>query len=321
MSTKLTSVRRYQLGVSLVELMVTVVVALLLLGGLIQVYLSNKQSYNAQEQLARMQESGRFAMELITRDLRRAGYWGGNVDTTSINNKVPPADACGTSSDWGQMIEWRVSGVNNANVGYPCTDANYLANTDILTIRYAGPEPVAAGVPATTPNALYLRSSLFAGSLMIGSDDSVTQVPPFAAGTPTHLLAEDRRLVSHAYFVGDGQGTCNGAAVPALHRVRLDANGAPLVEEIAPGVEQFQVQYLLDGTYQDADVDFTDARWPDVSAVRVWLLTRGECPEPGLENTATYAMGDLSQPWPAATDDFRRQLYVATIMLRNTLVR
>jgi len=32
-------------------------------------------------------------------------------------------------------------------------------------------------------------------------------------------------------------------------------------------------------------------------------------------------MGDLSQPWPAATDDFRRQLYVATIMLRNTLVR
>jgi len=311
-------------GVSLVELLVAIVVSLILILGVIQVYLSTKQSYNAQAELARMQESGRFAMDLITRDLRRAGYWGGNVDTSTIAGTappVPPASSC-TGTNWARMIGWRVSGVDNGDTNYSCATP-YNENTDILSIRYAGPEVVATDpiLPGTlTPTALYLRSTLFTGRIMAGTDqdNSLNVVPPLDASAPAHLQPQIRLLVAHAYFIGDSATeTCNGNPVPALHRVQLLPDGTLGVEEIAPGIEQLQVRYLVGNEYIDANG--VGANWPEVSAVRVWLLARSSCPEPGIDNPVIYDIGNVS--WPNPADDFRRQLYVTTTMLRNTLVR
>lgn len=315
--------RRRRSGFSLIELMVAIVVAMLLLGGVIQVYLSSKQSYNAQDQLARMQESGRFAMDLITRDLRRAGYWGGNADlATNTGNPGPaaPAQSCvAGDNSWGRMIQWRVSGLNNSNAGYGCA-TGYLPDTDILTVRYAGPETVAfAAVPAT--GALYLRGTMFLGWVMTGAlkNDPGNQPPAEILAAATHLQAAVRPLVSNAYYVANSARTCpaTGDAIPALHRVRLSDTGVPLFEEVVAGVEQLQVRYLLDDAYVDASA-IAAADWPAVQAVRVWLLVRGECPEFGLANDATYQMGDTAVP---AEPNFRRQLYVSTVMLRNNTVR
>jgi type IV pilus assembly protein PilW len=309
--------------------MVTIVVGLLLIAGLIQVYLSTKQSYNAQEYLARMQESGRFGMELITRDLRRSGYWGGNVDVATITGTpgpVAPGQVCVAANAWGRMIRWRVSGLNNTNAhpdgGYNCA-VGYRADTDILTIRYAGPEPLPDGA-ALNPAGLYLRSTLFLGRVMTGATAPTNLLPPLDPDTPDHLLAQVRPLVSHAYFVGDTGRQCGGLAVPALFRVRLDpVSGLPTApEEIGPGVEQLQVRYLINDPVNGdvyVDANAVGDNWANVRAVRVWLLARGECPERGLNNTVTYTMGDIT--WPASPDNFRRQMYVSTVMLRNNRVR
>lgn len=309
-----------QRGVSLIELMVAVVVGLLLLGGLIQVYLSNKQSYNAQEQLARMQESGRFAMDMITRDLRRSGYWGGNVDLDTINlgnpGPVAPAHDCDAGlSAWGRMIAWRVSGLDDSVAGYASCASDYLAG-DILAVRYAGPAPVAA---VSNDGRLYLRSTLFVGRVMTGAQagHADNQLPSDPAAIPQHLLPVVRPLVSSAFYVGTSSQTCRGAAVPALWRIGLSQAGLPVAEELVPGVEQLQVRYLLGDEYLDADAIAND-EWRAVSAVRVWLLVRSECPEPDLQNDTTYAMADT--PF-VANDNFRRQLYVSTVMLRNIRVR
>ena len=306
---------RREFGVSLVELLVAVVIGLLLLLGVIQIYLTSKQSYNAQAELARMQENGRFAMDLITRDLRRAGFWGGNVDTNTIAGDpgpFPPSDNTCNNSDWGRMITWRVTGLNNGEAGYACAGGR-IAGTDLLTIRYAGPEPTATIAP---DNTLYLRSTLFAGMVMRGSNEASNTLPPIGAGTPDHLLPQVRPLVSHAYYIANSTQTCNGAAIPALWRVQLLPDGAIGAQEIAPGIEQLQVRFLENGNYVDANVVTS---WPDVTAIRVWLLARSNCTEQGLDNAPTYEMGDVT--WPNAPDDFRRQLYVSTVMLRNTLVR
>ena len=310
-----------QRGVSLIELMVALVVGLILLTGLIQVYLSTKQSYNAQEQLARMQESGRFAMDLITRDLRRAGFWGGNVDLTAITGSPgsqPPEHLCLSASNlWGFMVSWRVSGLDDDNTGYDCADA-YINDTDILTVRYAGPN-IFDGI--LEDDGLYLRSTMFLGRAMTGlsENDLLNQAPPDPTFSPAHLAPVVRQLVSHAYYIGDSGRTCpNGDVIPALRRVRLDPEfGLPVSEEVVSGVEQLQVRYLLNGAYQDASPTWAD-EWRRVTAVRVWLLVRGECREPGLVNDATYVMGNTPLD---VNDDFRRQLYVSTVMLRNTAVR
>jgi type IV pilus assembly protein PilW len=273
-----------------------------------------------------MQESGRFAMDLITRDLRRAGYWGGNVDTQTIEGtlgRAVPQEGCPDAS-WARMVAWRVSGIDHADgtATYACATP-FNTDSDTLTIRYAGPEvvatdPLTAG--ALNATTVYLRSTLFAGRIMAGVDaaDSHNIIPPLDATAPAHLQPQIRRLVAHGYFIRDSAtDACNGTPVPALHRVRLQPDGTLGVEELAPGIEQLQVRYLVGNQYVDADA--VGNGWPDVSAVRVWILARSSCPESGLDNPVTYDMGN--QSWPAATDDFRRQMYVTTIMLRNTLVR
>lgn len=319
---------RRQLGLSLIELMIALVIGLLLIGGLIQIYLSSKQSYNAQEQLARMQEGGRYAMDLITRDLRRSGFWGGNVDLFTIAGDpgpAPPAHNCSTAA-WGRMVNWRVSGVNHTATpgNYAACATGHIANTDILAIRYAGPEAVAA---LPLGSGLFVRSTMFAGRVMTADaagQDTNRIFPDNPLITPAHLLPEVRRLVSHAYYIGESGQTCpGGQVIPALRRVALDpATGALTTEEIATGVEQLQVRYLWNDVYRDAQ-DVPDDQWPNVRAVRVWLLMRGECPEFSLLNDTTYTMGDLAftPVEDTVAENYRRQLYVSTVMLRNTAVR
>jgi type IV pilus assembly protein PilW len=60
-------------GFSLVELMVALVITLILLAGIGQIFLSSKKSYTLQDSLSRMQENGRYAMDTLSQDLRRAG--------------------------------------------------------------------------------------------------------------------------------------------------------------------------------------------------------------------------------------------------------
>ncbi|WP_168735177.1 PilW family protein [Pseudothauera rhizosphaerae] len=63
-----------QRGLTLVELLVAMAVGLILIAGVITIFLGSKQSYRTSEALSRVQESGRFALEFMARDLRAAGY-------------------------------------------------------------------------------------------------------------------------------------------------------------------------------------------------------------------------------------------------------
>lgn len=63
-------------GVSLIELMIAIAIGSLLLLGLVQVFSASRAAYNTSEGMARVQESGRFAIDYLQRDLRMAGHFG-----------------------------------------------------------------------------------------------------------------------------------------------------------------------------------------------------------------------------------------------------
>ncbi|WP_157837668.1 prepilin-type N-terminal cleavage/methylation domain-containing protein [Pseudomonas nitroreducens] len=63
-----------QRGLSLVELLIAMALSLLLMAGVIEVLLSSKQTYHASLALAELQESGRFAFDILAQDLRTAGF-------------------------------------------------------------------------------------------------------------------------------------------------------------------------------------------------------------------------------------------------------
>ncbi len=63
-----------QKGLTLIEIMIAMLLGLFLIGGIFQIFLGAKQSYRVQEAMSRLQENGRFAMQTLSRDIRKADY-------------------------------------------------------------------------------------------------------------------------------------------------------------------------------------------------------------------------------------------------------
>lgn len=62
-----------QRGLSLVELMISMVLGLVVMGAAFAVFMSNQTTFRASEGLNRIQENARVAFELMARDIRSAG--------------------------------------------------------------------------------------------------------------------------------------------------------------------------------------------------------------------------------------------------------
>jgi type IV pilus assembly protein PilW len=63
-----------QQGMTLVELMVSMLVGVVLLGGVVAVYVGSKQSYGARGGMSALQENGRVAIKRLQRGVLGAGY-------------------------------------------------------------------------------------------------------------------------------------------------------------------------------------------------------------------------------------------------------
>lgn len=77
-----------QQGFSLIEIMVSLLISSLLMMSILQLFSRHRDSYQLQEQLGIMRENARFAMNLLTRDIRQAAYAGCNRDTPRLYNRL-----------------------------------------------------------------------------------------------------------------------------------------------------------------------------------------------------------------------------------------
>ena len=80
-------------GFSLIELMVAITLGLVLTAGMIQLFSSTKLTFQTNDGLARVQENGRFAIEILKRELRQAGTHGFCAGRIEITNHLN--DSCG----------------------------------------------------------------------------------------------------------------------------------------------------------------------------------------------------------------------------------
>ena len=63
-----------QHGFTLIEIMLAISLSLVLIAGVIQIYLSSKESFRVQNELARLQENQRIAIEFLQRDISQTGF-------------------------------------------------------------------------------------------------------------------------------------------------------------------------------------------------------------------------------------------------------
>ena len=106
-------------GFSLVELMVSLTLGLLILGLLVTVYLNNMQTNRFQNGLLRVQENGRFAVDMLTRPIRMAGY-----DDPATSAVVVPASG----------------GIKGAllSADAPISLTDITTGTDIIAVTFEG---------------------------------------------------------------------------------------------------------------------------------------------------------------------------------------
>lgn len=74
-TTSITNTKSTMQGFTLVEIMIAITLSLFLISGLVKVYSINKKSAHVQSELASMQENERFAVDLLNREIRMAGFY------------------------------------------------------------------------------------------------------------------------------------------------------------------------------------------------------------------------------------------------------
>jgi type IV pilus assembly protein PilW len=317
--------RNKQAGLTLVELMVALAIGSFLMIGAVQIYSQSRQAFVVNESIARVQETAQFAMDTIEADLRMASNWGRNsrplavegrsiVGTANPNGLPEPAD-CGDG--WALDVTMIVDGDNN---GYmlPCAaQGGVQANTDSFTVRRATVAPA-----ALQAGRLQIQTTRVQGQIFADGNVPVTFNPATSA---TH------NLLVNSYYVSADSDLIPG--VPTLRRKSLGVGaGGPAItdQEIAPGVENLQVQLGIDvddDNTVDRYVNPGDAVYDPAAAVgyipgarvltaRVWLVVRGITQEIGIQQVRGFQPGDVDLGVP--NDAFRRIQVSKTILLRNS---
>ncbi|MFT4518418.1 MAG: type IV pilus assembly protein PilW [Halioglobus sp.] len=312
-----------QKGLSLIELVVAVVILALLMAGLAELVVTNSRNATATGKLARMEETGRTAIQILASDVRRAGYYGGNVVVADIGGSVgitTPDQSCVDAAEdftWATMLAEKVFGVNGAipAVDFDCIiagpDKGQLLRGDILTLRYT-PSLLPDPDEPLADKRLYLRTTPMDGKVFQGenSADADNLIDDASA-----LVYE---LAAHSYYVGNTGRQCQSVDIPALYRKSIHpTTGRPFSQELLAGVENMHFRYKVGSRYLLAGaVGLLDtaALWATVEAVEIVVLVRSECPEAGFTNNRVFRFDGIDYD---PSDGYRRQLFTSLTQLRN----
>jgi type IV pilus assembly protein PilW len=335
-------------GFSLVELMVAIALSLLLLTGVVAIFSSSRVSYESTEQLSRVQETGRFALEAISRQVRTAGFGGCARQPNYISTALRNSTALQWDFTGGAVRGYNASGTNAWTPAIDASVTSPASDSDVLAIR--GPrmdaEPARVSADMTDPQLPLVVTnggSITAGDVVMAyscegqSFFHVTgltgglqhDVSPASATAPSNefattnypfrINAEVVPVETVVYYVraSTGAGTTLPAGTNSLWRRR----GLLAAEELVEGVEQMQVEYgldidgdrVVDGDYQAATAT---TNWQRVIAVRIALLIRSIDQYGTDRDLRTYQL--LSATTVNAPGDRRtREVFTATVSMRN----
>ncbi len=312
--------KKHTEGFSLIELMVAMVVGLIIISGAFSLHSTTRKTQVANEAQMDMVADARFAIEMISYDLRHAGMWGGtNRDaliecTTADDNCVLPAVnnecAAGWAYNLAQVVFARDNTEGNPYAGTCIKDAGYQTGTDILEIRYADANPA----PVLRAGQAYIRSNFLSGQIFIGTTAPGLVVNDAAATTNNHMLH------AFAYYISDFTDENDG--IPALRRVAL-VNGPSVQNQLlVSGVSDLQVQLGVDldnDQVIDVYVDPSDVAaddWTQVYAAKIWLVMRSDKPQRGVNTSKTFRIAGQSVNL-GGENGFRYFMVSSVVSLRN----
>ncbi|WP_255524243.1 PilW family protein [Acidovorax sp. IB03] len=127
--------RGSQRGFTMVELMVALLLGLVLIGGVINVFLTSGQTLRVNQNLSRVHENARFAIEMFSREIREAGM----VPCGSTLSANVLRGSGGSVPWWASTYDGMVRGFDDgqnstAIKGFGASTADRVGGTDALLI-------------------------------------------------------------------------------------------------------------------------------------------------------------------------------------------
>ncbi|MGB5097525.1 MAG: PilW family protein [Porticoccaceae bacterium] len=309
-------------GFSLVELMIALLLGLLLMSGIIAVYLEGKNNFVQDEAISRVQENGRFALRLLSREIAMGGFYGGATEPAAITSPTA-GDACTT---WLLNPDQVVETYNKAGTGTgenaafgTCfgSPSGVVADTDVIAVRRASDRPVIlhgqwqTGFSAPlTAGQYYLHtdnSGLGLSEIKLGSALSASTL------TATGSTADLWDYFGRIYYIGTENG------VPSLcTRSAQDTAQTCLVS----GVESLQLELGVDTSGDGIPDRFISgavaASGVDVATVvsmRIHLLVRSQDKVRNFPaQSRTWVLGDQTL---TTNDQYYRRVFTATVPRNN----
>lgn len=321
-------------GLSLVELMISILLGLLLSSGIIAVYLESKRNFAAEEELARIQENGRFALGLLKRELSLAGFFGGYFLVSEIlvpttgPDKVDPDCA---SPAWALDINPSVDLIDNFSSSLVTVDGTTLdcltiadiePGTDVFTVKRSTGEATvyegiyADGVTAAKNKQMYLRVEGYGDEREWKYNDTAgfSDVDPNDPIEYWEMHASIFFIRSYAVATGDG--------IPTLCVVTLV--GKTMEERcLVEGVEDMQIVFGEDTDGDSVPNQYVSSPTDLDAAVtaRIYLLMRSVNELSGTANinTKTYTIIPGSTP-VTFNDNYLRRIFSTTVLMRNSIL-
>lgn len=290
--------QRTQSGFTLVELMIAMLLGLLIIGGVISVFLANKESYKTNETLSQAQDSARTAFELISRDIRQAGST--PCGNAAVGNTLTSLNGAGTDTYiWNSANP--IQGFDDATAVQPALN-NALVQSALVT-QGVGRVSAAMIQPGSACGAAGVAmqgapNGIANGDLVLACDTDqavvfqaggynagTSTLPLAAAGSPGNAAASLNCAGSfgqsayvapyHAdYWYVAPAGAGAPAGVNSLWMSRF-AGGGFVASEVVRGVQSMLITY-----HQIGGAGFVNAAtigaggWSTVDAVHITLVFR-----------------------------------------------
>lgn len=314
-------------GRTLVELLVSLALGVLLSAGMVSAYLGAKRNLFYEDQIARMQENGRYAMRLLSRELAMSGFYGGLPAGTRAL-PVPVSADC-SAGNWALDSSQPMDLVNDYAGQSPpmsvhlvtltCLDHSAIApETDLLALkRTAADASLDHGVPAANMSA----STVERWYLRADSDNRPEWVKLRAADLydPGNTLPSLSywEAVSKVFFVR-AYANDKDDGIPSLCMETL-AGAAMTSRCLVEGVENLQLEFGIDADDDGVPNQYTAAptatEMQQTVAVRIHLLLRSISKLTGHHDDKSYHLGQ--KVLAARGDAYLRRVLSATVLLRN----
>jgi len=292
-------------GFTLVELMVALLLGLIVVGSALAIFSSNKQTYVATESLGRMQENTRVAFELMSRDIREAG--GSPCSKTIPVANILNSPGSAWWSNWTDPIKGYGGTDTLGTPAFGTAAGTRVSGTDAVELKSTFDSGVTVVDQPSATSANFKVSSVNHGL----QDNDIVMVCDYRQATILQVTNASSSSVTVVHNPGAGTpGNCSkGMGVPTvcttngtpyvyspnsvlakLHATRWYIGNNPLggrslyqstaigggvvTQEIAEGVTNMTLQYLLPGATNYAAAA-AGTSWKDVVAVRITLALQG----------------------------------------------